>query len=186
MRAETMGDKIIETSKSLHIRLLSRDDTASLLQFEFNNRAWFETQIAARPTAFYSLEGVQRHISALLVDHAAGKFHPCLLVNYEGEILGRANLKDINQEEGSAEVGYRIAYQHQGKSFASAALLHLIAIARFEWHLQRLYAYVLDGNPASARVLQKAGFIADQVIPNLARVNQRDLDGKRFTLDLVG
>lgn len=186
MRVEIMKAKIIDTSKSLHIRLLSRDDAASLLQFEFDNRAWFETQIEARPAAFYSLEGVQRHISALLVDYAAGKFHPCLLVNAESEILGRANLKDINQEEGSAEVGYRIAYQHQGKGYASAALLHLIATARFEWHLQRLHAYVLDGNPASSRVLQKAGFIADQVIPNLARVNQRDLDGKRYTLDLVG
>jgi ribosomal-protein-alanine N-acetyltransferase len=170
--------------KSPLIRLLTLDDASRLLHFEQNNRAWFESQIEARPNDFYTIDGVHQHIAELLAAYAAGRAYPCLLVSEEGEILGRANLKNIQQSEGDAEVGYRIGYLHVGKGMATAALDQLITSARQTWRLQQLHAYVTDDNFASSRVLQKAGFKSDEVVLRLAKINQRELNGKRYTLVL--
>jgi len=170
--------------KSPLIRLLSLDDASRLLHFEQNNRAWFESQIEARPNDFYTIDGVHQHIAELLAAYAAGSAYPCLLVSEEGEILGRANLKHIQRSECKAEVGYRIGYSHVGQGMATVALEQLITSARQTWRLQQLHAYVTDDNLASSRVLQKAGFKSDEVVLRLAKINQRELNGKRYTLVL--
>lgn len=170
--------------KSPLIRLLTLDDASRLLHFEQNNRAWFESQIEARPNDFYTIDGVHQHIAELLAAYATGRAYPCLLVSEEGEILGRANLKNIQRSEGKAEVGYRIGYLHLGKGMATVALDQLITSARQTWRLQQLHAYVTDDNLASSRVLQKAGFKSDEVVLRLAKINQRELNGKRYTLVL--
>ena len=171
--------------KSVHIRLLDLDDVQLLLEFEQCNRTWFESQIEARPNDFYSSKGVRQHIDEMLMAYAVRRVYPCLLVDESGAILGRANLKNIQQAEGCAEVGYRIGFEHQGKGMATKALAHLIKCAREEWELRQLHAYVTDDNLASSRVLQKSGFKADDVVLGLATVNQRALNGKRYTLILA-
>ncbi|MEG1054910.1 MAG: GNAT family N-acetyltransferase, partial [Janthinobacterium sp.] len=85
-----------------------RDDAAPLLAFEQANRAWFERHIDGRPDAFYSIDGIHAHVAQFLDEHAQGRMHPCVIVDEHGQLIGRANLKDIDREQGVAEVGYRI------------------------------------------------------------------------------
>ena len=80
------------------IRTLRQDDAAPLLAFEQANRAWFERHIDGRPDDFYSLDGIAAHIAQFLAEHAQGRMHPCVIVGEHGELIGRANLKDIDQE----------------------------------------------------------------------------------------
>lgn len=141
-----------------HIRTLNQQDASALLQFETANRAWFEQHIEPRGEAFYSQSGVQEHVDQFLASHAAGTLHPCLIVDEGGAIVGRANLKNINQGAASAEAGYRIAQACVGKGLATKALRHLIELARDTWELGHLHAWVSSTNPASARVLEKCGF----------------------------
>lgn len=144
--------------KAFHIRTLETDDAARLLRFELDNRAWFERHIEPRGDAFYSAAGVHAHIAEFLAAFAVGTRHPCVIVDGDGAVIGRANLKEIDCQAGGAEVGYRIAASHAGNGLATAAVLHLVALAREEWRLERLYAYVLPANLASARVLEKCAF----------------------------
>ena len=78
--------------------------------------------------------------------------------------MGRANLKDINFLERSAEVGYRIAESACGQGLATLAVRRLIQEARSHWNLTRLVAYVYAGNIGSAKVLQRCGFSLKHVI----------------------
>jgi len=141
------------------IRTLQLEDAAPLLQFELENRAWFEQHIAPRAPEFYTPQGVRQHIGQYLDGHAGGTWHPCVILNGQGRIVGRANLKDIDRHAASAEAGYRIASDQTGKGLATRALRHLIALADQRWQLRCLLAYVTDDNPASARVLRKCGFV---------------------------
>lgn len=143
---------------AFHIRTLAKDDAARLLRFEFDNRAWFERHIEPRGDAFYSEAGVRAHIAEFLDAFAAGTRHPCVIVDGDGAVIGRANLKEIDRQAGGAEVGYRIAASHAGQGLATAAVRHLMALAREQWRLERLVAYVLPANLASARVLEKCAF----------------------------
>ena len=178
--------KPMHTIPNIHanFRLPSLDDAFSLLEFERSNRAWFESQIEPRAADFYSISGVENHIMDLLSEHKDNRMHPCLILNQDGEILGRANLKSISQRDACAEVGYRIGQDYLGRGLATAALRYLIALASTEWQLNRLHAYVAENNAASLHVLEKAGFVKDQSIANLAKINQQIVNGHRLTLDL--
>ncbi|RFP14931.1 MULTISPECIES: GNAT family N-acetyltransferase [unclassified Duganella] len=144
------------------IRTLQPEDAAPLLQFELENRAWFEQHIAPRAQEFYTPQGVQLHIEQYLDGYINGTWHPCVMLNAQGRIVGRANLKDIDRHAASAEAGYRIASDQTGKGLATRALRHLIALADQQWQLRCLLAYVTDDNLASARVLRKCGFAQGQ------------------------
>ena len=58
----------------------------------------------------------------------------------------------------SAEVGYWLGEPFWNRGVATGALKALTEYAFTEFELVRLYATVMEWNPASARVLEKAGY----------------------------
>ncbi|CAI8891281.1 Acetyltransferase, ribosomal protein N-acetylase [Pseudomonas sp. IT-P44] len=148
--------------ETVTIRTLQNTDAEALLTFERDNREWFERHIDARGAAFYSVQGVTEHIAAYLSDYAAGTWHPFVIVDAGGKIVGRANLKDIDTSARSAEVGYRIAQSACAKGLATRAVRHLIEQAQLRWDLNQLVANVYVDNIGSAKVLERCGFVIEQ------------------------
>ena len=60
--------------------------------------------------------------------------------------------------EGSAELGYWIAEEHQGNGYATGASKMLIKRAFDDLGIERIYASYKKENVASKRVLEKLGF----------------------------
>ncbi|WP_019580153.1 GNAT family N-acetyltransferase [Pseudomonas mandelii] len=147
--------------KPVRIRTLQSTDAEALLAFELDNREWFERHIDARGSAFYSVQGVTDHIDAYLADFAAGTWHPFVIEDDAGNIVGRANLKGIDMTERSAEVGYRIAQNACGQGLATLAVRHLIQQAQLHWNLKQLVATVYAENIGSAKVLKRCGFLIE-------------------------
>lgn len=148
--------------ETVTIRTLQNTDAEALLTFERDNREWFERHIDARNAAFYSVQGVTEHIAAYLSDYAAGIWHPFVIVDADGKIVGRANLKDIDTSARSAEVGYRIAQSACAKGLATRAVRHLIEQAQLRWDLNQLVANVYVDNIGSTKVLERCGFVIEQ------------------------
>jgi ribosomal-protein-alanine N-acetyltransferase len=158
---------------SFSIRELSHTDTEALLAFETENRAWFESHIDARAPSFYSVEGVTEHIDGYLSDFARGVWHPFVIEDSSGRIVGRANLKGIDTTARVAEVGYRIAQSACGQGLATQALEHLIGQAQARWALTQLVAYVFPENAGSTKVLERCGFVPDLPLKHDAAVAER-------------
>lgn len=80
-------------------------------------------------------------------------------VEYNGVLVGSvgANRRQFEHSK-SAEVGYWIAESHWGKGIATKALQELSALVFQTTDIVRLQAHVFDGNSASGRVLEKAGY----------------------------
>jgi len=74
----------------------------------------------------------------------------------DGAVLGAIGLR-LEPEHGRAEIGYWIGVPYWGNGYATEATRALIAYAFEELGLNRVYAYHFIGNPASGRVLEKAG-----------------------------
>ncbi|MBB3033182.1 GNAT family N-acetyltransferase [Alteriqipengyuania lutimaris] len=78
-----------------------------------------------------------------------------------GEVIGGIGFGPLDVEEGggdgSMELGYWIARAHWGRGYASEAARAVIEIARMIGHSRIVASHFLD-NPASGRVLRKAGF----------------------------
>lgn len=129
----------------------------SLLKFELENRAWFETQIAPRGNDFYNCLGVKTHINESIVNAKLGNSYSAVLIE-NGEIRARANLKNICAKQNCAFVGYRVAYKNTGKGLATLCLSELIREAQRSYKIKELRAQVLSNNPASISVLKKKEF----------------------------
>ena len=75
------------------------------------------------------------------------------------ELIGGIGItlqSDVNRF--SAEIGYWLGEAHWGQGIATAALQALTDWAVDEFDLVRLHGEVFEWNPASGRVLEKAGY----------------------------
>lgn len=145
------------------IRTLKFSDMEPLLKFELDNREWFERYVDARESSFYSFEGVAQHVASYLSAYSNGTWHPFVIEDSDGKIVGRANLKDIDLSERRAEVGYRIAESACGQGLATRALGRLIQEAKSRWDLTHLVANVYVGNIGSRKVLERCGFLIERI-----------------------
>lgn len=165
------------------IRVLQLDDVEVVLQFELAHKHFFEQTIEARPDEFYQPEAVLQHIAELLQLKQQVLALPILIFNTDHELIGRANIKDIDQVTKSAYIGYRIAQNWSGKGVASFALQQLIQQAR-QMGLMVLLACVATENKASQQVLKKAGFQQMETIPQVAIVQGKAVAGYLMWLKL--
>ncbi|HEX8558656.1 MAG TPA: GNAT family protein, partial [Pyrinomonadaceae bacterium] len=76
----------------------------------------------------------------------------------------------------SAEIGYWMGRAHWGRGLATAAVRALTDWAFAHFDLCRLDASVFDWNPASARVLEKAGYVLEGRLRKSATKDGRTID----------
>jgi RimJ/RimL family protein N-acetyltransferase len=107
----------------------------------------------------YPDDGAVRFVEDIAVPKRVAGTQYAFVMLDDGELVGHISLKHVDRVRGTAEVGYWVGRPYWGRGYASAAV-QLIATFAFEkLGLHRLYAHVLAHNPASARVLEKAGFV---------------------------
>lgn len=75
----------------------------------------------------------------------------------DAALLGAIALLNVSAAHAHAEVGYWIGHEHWGQGHATEATRALLDFAENELGLTRFAGRCLARNPASARVLQKAG-----------------------------
>jgi ribosomal-protein-alanine N-acetyltransferase len=134
---------------------LRADHASAVLDFELANRAHFAASISDRGDEFYE-HFTERH-EALLADQQAGAGAYHVLVAEDGSVLGRFNLRFV--EDGSAELGYRVAQRAAGRGLATAPVRELCRLASAQYGLRRVRAATSFDNATSQKVLTNAGFL---------------------------
>ncbi|WP_313152969.1 GNAT family N-acetyltransferase [Lacrimispora sp.] len=141
------------------VKLLSLDDADSLFEFEVENRSYFDTIGLSRSDAYYNRTSFQEIVENLVAEQEKDIHYMYLVVNAQGDVIGRANLTDVIKEPlCKAELGYRIGEKHQGKGFATAAVKLIIKQASLVHKLHRIEAGTSPHNVGSQIVLIKNGF----------------------------
>ena len=143
----------------------------AVLAFELANRAYFAAFISDRGDEFFD-QFTDRH-AALLAEQEAGIGAFYVLVAEDGSVLGRFNLYRF--EDGTAELGYRVAQHVAGRGVATATVRELCRLAAARYGLRTLKAATARENAASRKVLTKAGFIP------VGPADPADLGGKPGT-----
>lgn len=80
----------------------------------------------------------------------------------EKELIGAIGINlqdDVNRF--TAEIGYWLAEPFWGKGITTLAVKKFTQFAFENFELNRIYANVFDGNPASEKVLMKAGYLKE-------------------------
>ncbi|MEU2310091.1 GNAT family N-acetyltransferase [Streptomyces misionensis] len=153
------------------LKRLHADHAPAVLAFELANRAYFAASVSDRGDEYFE-RFADRH-SALLAEQEAGISAFYVLVAEDGSVLGRFNLYDI--EDGTADLGYRVAQHVAGRGVATATVRELCRLAAERHGLRTLRAAASHTNVASRKVLVKAGFVP------VGPADPADLGGKPGT-----
>lgn len=135
------------------VRSLHPKDAPSLAKYANNRKIWIN--IWDRFPHPYSLQDAENWIQEAI----ESKPETIFAIASETEVIGNIGLEmkqDVQRR--SAEVGYWVGEPFWGQGIATRALKALTEYAFAEFDLARIYAEVFEWNPASCRVLEKAGF----------------------------
>lgn len=143
----------IDLGNDYHIRSFRPDDAPALAKYTNNRKIWLNLRDAFPHP--YKLE----HAASWI--RMAGRQYPevSFAIAAADEVIGGIGLglqTDVNYR--SSEIGYWVGEPFWGRGIATAALCGLTDYAFAHYNLIRLFAYVFEWNPASMRVLEKAGY----------------------------
>ncbi|WP_035840644.1 GNAT family N-acetyltransferase [Kitasatospora azatica] len=150
------------------LKRLHAGHAPTVLAFELANRAYFAASISDRGDEYFA-QFADRY-SALLAEQEAGICAFYVLVAEDGSVLGRFNLYDF--DDGTADLGYRVAQRVAGRGVATATVRELCRLAATQYGVRTLRAAASRANVASRKVLTKAGFV------EVGPADPTDLGGK--------
>jgi len=146
MRIEFLSGKYM-------IRDWQRDDAESVARYANNRKIWINLRdIFPHP---YTMANAEAFLSIVTEDDPKTVF----AIANEVEAIGSIGLvpgKDVHRF--TAELGYWLAEPFWGKGIVTEAVKRITEYAFSRFSLKRVYAEPYATNPASARVLEKAGF----------------------------
>lgn len=143
---------------AVRIRPVRAGDELALHRLLAANREHLAATSPARPDSYYTLEGQEAAVTGQVAAREAGTAAPYVIV-LGGRIVGRVSLSNIVRGAfQSADLGYWIDREHQGRGIVSNAVGLLVGVARDDLGLHRVAAGTLTGNVGSQRVLVRNGF----------------------------
>ena len=119
------------------------------------------------------------------VEAQTDPLYPTLLVTVPAERSRIVGCVGLHEDEGHTATGYWIAPDCWGRGYATEALRGLLPLARILGH-QRIVGRHAADNPASGRVLRKAGFVpTGRSRPFHSLGRGASLNGPEYALDLA-
>jgi ribosomal-protein-alanine N-acetyltransferase len=161
------------------LQRLDSGHAPAVLAFELDNRSYFAAAVSDRGDEFF--EQFPEQHRAMLAEQEAGAGAYYVLVAEDGSVLGRFNLYRF--ENGTAELGYRVAQHAAGRGLATATVRERCQLAAARHGLRTVTAATSLDNIASQKVLTNSGFVP------VGPADPAHIGGKQGTwyqLDLAG
>jgi len=143
------------------IRPWRLDDAGSLVKHANNRKVWLALRdLFPHP---YTIQDAQEFLQRAISEQPTTKF----CVEVEGVAAGGIGIhpkEDVNRR--TAGLGYWLGEEFWGRGIMTEAVAALTDFCFENFPLRRIYAEAYANNPASARVLEKAGFVFEGRLKN--------------------
>lgn len=96
------------------------------------------------------------YITKALREYAENQTMVCAIF-YHDELVGNVSLHNIDQDSKSAEIGYWISKDFQGKGIVSRVVKKIIEVGRQKYALESFYIEAAMENTASRAVCERLG-----------------------------
>jgi [ribosomal protein S5]-alanine N-acetyltransferase len=154
-------------------RLIATGDAAPLADLARANREFLGPWEPIRPEEYFTVDGQRRAIEEALERYEYGTLVPHVIVDRD-QIVGRVTLTNIVRGAfQSCNLGYWVAFEHNGRGFATGAVREIMTVAFRELGLHRIEAGTLLHNIASQRVLERNSFERFGVAPRYLNIAGR-------------
>ena len=157
--------------KRCTIREYRSDDAESLAKHANNRRVWLGLRDAFPHP--YTIEDANNFLQGKNAGLPRRNF--CIDIN--GAAVGGIGLRlgeDVHRH--TAEFGYWLGEEFWGQGVLSEVVPAFVDYCFKEFSLNRIFAMPHSGNPASARVLEKAGFVLEGRLRNHVVKEDKILD----------
>jgi len=106
---------------------------------------------------YASFEEAEKTVRFIRAHYEAGDLPYVLAIRSKAthEMVGHISLSTIKK---GVEIGYAIGEKHQGRGYATEAVMAFTPVAKAKYGAEVIYGEVLPNNPASVKVLEKAGY----------------------------
>lgn len=168
----------LETSR-LKLRPLRRRDAPDIFEYsrdpEVSQHVLWEPY-AAISQARYFIKQAKRQYQrgfpgTLAIEHKES-----------GKVIGTIGFMWINVEHKSAEIGYSLNKRYWNQGYMTEALRALLHYAFSTLHLNRVEAQYETSNPASGRVMEKAGMRLEGTLRQRLKNKGRFVDVKLYAI----
>lgn len=152
-----LGTKKLETSR-LILRKFIIDDYVSM----YNN--WCSDENVTKFVSFNphkNSEETKEILSGWINDYENGSYNWVVELKDNHEIIGNISVIDISKKHNNCEVGYVYGSKYWGNGYASESLKCVINFLLNECDFHLVEAKHHSSNPASGRVMEKAGMKKD-------------------------
>lgn len=168
----------------IYIELLKVDGLVNLYNFELKNREYFEKFVPTRGDEYYDYNiFVDRNVELIKEMDLNKSLFYLIKSEYDGNIIGRINLVDIDNEYKTASLGYRIGEDFIGKGVASKALSILIDSIDNKL-VNQIIAKTTTNNIGSQKVMEKNNFILKSIDEEEFEMNGEKLKFVNYILNL--
>ncbi len=94
----------------------------------------------------------------------------------EGLAVGGINLNSIDERNGTFSIGIGLDKSYRGSGYGTRAMKILLRYAFLERRLNKFNDYVLEGNTASAAMMEKLGCVREGVRRQVAYIDGKFMD----------
>jgi len=130
---------------------------------------------------FKNIDDVQRYISVLVQEYENNKFRTLAIAEKTLNILIGTITIDTHKFFPRAELGYWISIPYRNKGYAAEAVKAVIEYGIMTLSLGRIQATHHISNPASGRVLEKAGMVFEGTLRRYFELNGIVVDEKMYS-----
>jgi ribosomal-protein-alanine N-acetyltransferase len=154
----TEGASIRESIDTITLRPVRLADASDLARIYRENKAFMARYDPPRNDSFFTEEGQRVELEQAVAQAAVGARFRYVILDGD-EVVGMISMSNLVRGPfQSANLGYWVAEQHNGRGVGTRAVALVIEAAFQEHGLHRLEAGTLLDNVASQRVLRKNGF----------------------------
>ncbi|MDP3062742.1 MAG: GNAT family N-acetyltransferase [Chloroflexota bacterium] len=167
----------IDIGGGYRLRPWRAGDEASLAKYANNHKVWRNMRDSFPHP--YTLEDARAWLTKREGQQPENVFAIATATEAVGGI-GLHPQTDIDRR--TAEVGYWLGEPFWGRGIATRAVRALVPYAFANFDLARLQAHVFEWNPASARVLEKAGFTLEARLRKAVTKDGQTIDMFQYAL----
>jgi len=131
---------------------------------------------------FRNIADVRRYIAVLEKEYKSGKHRTLAIAEKATDALCGTITIDVHKVFLRAELGYWIAIPHRNQGYATEAVGAVIGYGFAALGLRRIQATHSAGNPASGRVLEKAGMAYEGTLRQYNALDGRGSDAKMYAI----
>ena len=173
---KAIGTQILQTDRLILRRFVESDAEAMFQNWASSPENLTQVTWDPHPDVEVTRNSILNWVASY-TNHNYYKWAICLQEN-PGQVIGDISIVEIDEDDSSCEIGYVLGKNYWGQSLMTEALKAVLDFCFTQAGFQKVKARYASLNPASGRVMEKAGMSYLKTVAN-------GVERKGYLADLI-